>query len=371
MTRTTFWYVVRMFLGYCVSIFGVVLVIFIIADLGDRVRMVSKGEWMDVLELYGNKALVASLQLGPAALLLGASATVSTLRKRGELSALRSLTFGTQVLYVPIAVCSLVCAVGLWAFDEWVVTGAGERVDHLTVTRFNTWGDWRFFYSPKQWFRRGDRIFHLRHGDVERGFENVTILTLNPEFELLSRLDAEKMEFVSDTTWKLTNVVERRFRNQAHSLHPSPLSIRELGLRREDLQIRQGRPEQMTVPRLLEQIAIRSRVGLSIRRFQLALHNRFAYPLTGVAAALLAVGLAMRPGRKGHLTVALMEGFAIAMALWVMMVVAKSLVLAERVVAWAAAWSPLLILLSVAVYLGARQEGWNGKWPLLRPQKAP
>jgi lipopolysaccharide export system permease protein len=95
----------------------------------------------------------------------------------------------------------------------------------------------------------------------------------------------------------------------------------------------------------------------------LALHNRFAYPLTGFAAALLAVGIALRPGRKGHLTVALVEGLTVAVLLWGMMVVGKALTVAGHVPASAAAWAPFTVLVAAALVIWLRREGklgWSG-----------
>ena len=93
----------------------------------------------------------------------------------------------------------------------------------------------------------------------------------------------------------------------------------------------------------------------------MALNNRFAYPLAAVPAALLAVGLALRLRRRGHLTAALIEGLVIAIALWGMMVVCRTLVLAERMPSGAAAWAPVAILVFAASTLWVHRER-NLKW---------
>ncbi len=113
----------------------------------------------------------------------------------------------------------------------------------------------------------------------------------------------------------------------------------------------------MRVPELREQIRARRGSGLSYTQFSLALHNRFAYPLAGIPAALLAVGLALRRGRKGHLTTAVVEGLVVSMALWGLMVVARTLVLAGRIPAGIAAWAPTAILVIGSALLWMHTAG--------------
>ena len=112
---------------------------------------------------------------------------------------------------------------------------------------------------------------------------------------------------------------------------------------------------------LREQIAAREEVGLASRQFALVLHNRFAYPLAGFPAALLAVGLALRPGRKGHLTVAIVEGLLISVTMWGLMVVCRTLALSERMAPALAAWLPFVLLVVAATVQWLRGEGRLGR----------
>ena len=113
----------------------------------------------------------------------------------------------------------------------------------------------------------------------------------------------------------------------------------------------------MRVRDILDQQQIRAKLGLPTQRFWLALHNRFAYPMTGVGAAMLAVALALRPNRRGHLTLAIVEGLLVAVVLFAFMLVGKMLVLGERVPALVAAWAPMLGLLGASAMLWSHAEG--------------
>ncbi|MDY7224869.1 LptF/LptG family permease [Hyalangium rubrum] len=360
MRATLFFYVMRTYVRFAVGIFAAVLTVFLVVDFVDRARMYTGEGWVwDVMRLYANKALVASQQLGPAALLLAAGATVSTLRKRGEVTALRALTFGPASLYLPIGLCALLACAGLIAFDETVVVKASRRVDEISTQRFNRWGDWRLYYTPKQWFRRGEHVFFLRAGSAEQGFQDVAILTLTPDFKLSRRLDAEAMYPLDGTRWRLTGVVERSFSPEGRtSVKTLEEGEYDLGVPSRSFRIRPGRPEQLQVAELREQVAARTEVGLASRQYELALQNRFAYPMAGFPAALLAIGLALRQNRRGHLTAAIVEGLLIAVAMWGLMVVSRTLVMTERMAPALAAWLPSVVLIVAALALWLRREGF-------------
>ena len=359
MRSTLFFYVVRTYVRSVVGILAAVLTVFLVVDFVDRARAYTGEGWVwDVMRLYAYKALVSTQQLGPAALLLAAGVTVSALRKRGEVTALRALTFGPAALYVPVGLCALAVCLGLIGFDEEVVVKASRQVDEISTQRFNRWGDWRLYYTPKQWFRRGEHVFFLRAGSAEEGFKDVAILTLTPGFKLSRRLDAEAMYPVQGTRWRLTGVIERTFSEDGRTEVSNRAEAEyDLGVPVSSFRIRPGRPEQMRSAELREQIIARAEVGLASRQYELALHNRFAYPMAGLPAALLAVGLALRPNRRGHLTAAIVEGLLITVAMWGLMVVCRTLVMTERLTPGVAAWMPSVVLSVAAAWLWLRREG--------------
>ncbi|HXX29125.1 MAG TPA: LptF/LptG family permease [Myxococcaceae bacterium] len=352
----------RRYLGLLATIFAGLLTVFLIADFVDRAKSYTGPNWVrDVAILYGYKALVAGHQLAPAALLLGAGALIAVLRGRGELSAIQALGFSPWVLYGPVLLISSVVALNLVVVDEVWVGRASQRVDEITTLRFHRWGDWRSFYGRKQWFRRGDRIFHLQEGSADEGFRGVTVLTLDPSFALTERLEADAMVHVEGTRWRLTSVTVRRFTPRSGSqLETPPDGVFDLGVDRSNLSIRPGRPEQMSSAVLRQQIQARRLVGLPERLFSLALHNRVAVPAMAIPASLLALALALRFGSRG-LTTTLMQGVLVTSALWGLMVVARGLVVGGRLSPTVAAWAPVAVLAVAALALAS--------WPAARPRR--
>lgn len=362
MSRTLLFYVLRLYLGYLLAMLVILVAVFLVADFSDRVRLFMAYTLLDVAQMYWNKLLVALHQLGPPALMLAAGASLATLSKRGEITAMRALAFGPGALYLPIGVSALVSAASLLAFDELVVTKAGTAVDHLSVTRFDAgWNAWYSYYRPTLWFRKADQVLHVSAGDAQRGFEGVSIFELNRDFRLVSRIDADRMSWISGNQWELSGAMIRRFPLDSDvTLQRMPRTQIELGFPRKVLVVDAGRPEYLSRAALLEQIRARREVGQPVEKLLLALHQRYAYPLTGLAGTLLALGLGLRPGRKGQLTSALVEGFAIAVAMWGMMVVGRGLALAGHLPIAAAAWIPCVILMLVATGLWLKRTGAIG-----------
>jgi lipopolysaccharide export system permease protein len=100
---------------------------------------------------------------------------------------------------------------------------------------------------------------------------------------------------------------------------------------------------------LLRQIGVRRRLGLPVEEFQLERYNRLAYPFAGVPGALLALALALRPNRKGHVSAALVESVGVSLLFWGTQGVSWALGLSGRVPPWVAAWAPNVIFLLVGI----------------------
>jgi lipopolysaccharide export system permease protein len=83
--------------------------------------------------------------------------------------------------------------------------------------------------------------------------------------------------------------------------------------------------------------------------FQLERYNRLAYPFAGVPGALVALALALRRNRRGHVSSALVEAVGVSMAFWAVQGVSFALGLSGRVPPWVAAWAPNVLFLAAGL----------------------
>jgi lipopolysaccharide export system permease protein len=68
--------------------------------------------------------------------------------------------------------------------------------------------------------------------------------------------------------------------------------------------------------------------------------------MAGIPAGLLALGLALRRERKGHLTAAIVEAVAVSLAFWVVQGLCWGLGVSGHVPPWVGAWGPDALFLA-------------------------
>jgi len=346
----------RALMAFLAALAGVVFV-FLAVDFVDNAAGFTGPDWVSaVLVLYANKAAVVAYQIAPAALLLGAAVATSSFRQTREYTAMRSVGLGPWRLGLPVVTVALLAGAVLVVLNDVVGVEAAERAEQIQAVRFGRGGDLRRYLTwrePKRWFRGADgrRIYDLRGTLPGGGFERVTVLEMTPGFRLARRVDAVRMRPAADGAWILDDVEERLF------LPGGTMVLDVAGQRtyRFDeppgtFAVAPGRPSQLRWRTLLEQIGLRRRLGLPVAPFQLERYNRLAYPFAGVPGVLLACALALRRGRKGHVSAALVEAVGVSLLFWGVQGVTYALGLSGRVPPWIAAWAPNVVFLALGVW---------------------
>jgi lipopolysaccharide export system permease protein len=350
-------YVVSAYLGTLAVTAAAVLVVFLVADFGDRLKAYLDRPLSDVAQLYVYKTAITFGQLMPAAMLLSAGICLTALKRRGELDAMRALGISPLRVLAPLLVCAVPIALGLMLFDERVASRAGAQLDRMLVEKFSSWGDYRLFHLPQQWLRMGPDVFRVGRVDDDGTLLDVSVLQVGAGFTLERRTDAETMRHLGDERWALMKAEVRDFTGGAAHLVSSPeLTLRFPGAGADAFALKGGRPEQMSTATLFEQERLRAAAGLPTLRYALARHGRFSYPLLGVIGTVLAACLALRSNRRPQLTVALVEGLAVAASLWGLLVLGRALALGDRIPPAVASWGPAVLLTAVAALMLARLE---------------
>jgi lipopolysaccharide export system permease protein len=339
---TLFAYVARRaaaaFLGSLAAVVG----LFLVVDFAENASVFRGEGWVRaVLALYAFRAAQVAYQTAPAAMLLAAAVTASELRRTREYTALRALGLGPWRVALPVLAVAAIASSALVASGDAVAVDAGARADAIMAARFHRAGGRAA--ERRRWFRgRGGRIYHLRGGGEGGEFENVTVLEVTEGFRLARRLDAARMTpGAGPGEWILEQGAERRFASDGVA---STESFTRRAYRFDEdpgaFDVRPGRPAQLRRAVLREQVTLRRRLGLGAHDFALEWHRRFAYPLAAVPAALVALALALRRERRGHLTASLVEAVAVSLVFWALQAVCASLGLSGRLPPGAAAWLP-------------------------------
>jgi lipopolysaccharide export system permease protein len=350
----------RAFLAFLGALAGVVAV-YLVVDFVDNAHTFKGDGWLPAaLELYANKAAVVAAQMAPAAMLLGAAIATSSLRQTREWTAMRSVGLGPWRVALPMAATALLVAGLMAGLHDLVGVQAAQRAEEISATRFVRGGNtrrWLAWREPKRWFRGADgrRIYHLRGSLPGGGFERVTVLEVGEGFRLVRRIDAVRVEPAEGGAWRLAEVEERAFDNGGGStLDRSAERLYRFDEPPGSFDLKPGRPSQLRHAVLGEQIALRRKLGQPSAEFELERANRLAYPLSAVAGVLLAVALALRRNRKGHVSSSLLEAVGVSILLWGAQGVCMAMGLSGRLSPQVAAWTPDLVFLA-AGWLAVRR----------------
>lgn len=357
-----FAYAARRTLGATLAALAGVVTIYLAVDFVDNSAGFGGPGWVPaVLELYLNKAAVVVRMVAPAAMLLGAGIAISTFRNTREYTAMRAVGLGPWRLAVPVLAVTFGLGLLLVLVHDVVGVRAAERAEEIGALRFGRGGDKRRFLAarePKSWFRGQDgrRVYNLRGHLPGGGFERVTVLEVDPGFRLVRRVDAERMR-PAGGEWVLEQVEDRVF------LEDGTMKVERAASRTyrfeeppEAFSIVPGRPSQMRWGTLLAQIDLRRQLGLPVVEFQLERYNRLAYPFAGVPGALVALALALRRSRKGHVSAALVESVGVSLAFWGVQGVSWALGLSGHVPAAIAAWAPNVLFLAAGLLAVRRTQ---------------
>lgn len=345
----------RALVAFLVALAGVVGV-YLVVDFVDNAHVIKGAGWLPVaLELYAYKAAVVAAQMAPAAMLLGAAMATSGLRQTREWTALRSVGLGPWRLALPMVAVALLVAGVMAGLHDLVGVHAAQRAEEISATRFVRGGStrrWLAWREPKRWFRGADgrRIYHLRGSLPGGGFERVTVLELADGFRLARRIDAVRMEPAEGGAWRLAEVEERTFGADGSSRLERAAERRyRFDEPPGSFELKPGRPSQLRHAVLGEQIALRRKLGQPSAEFELERANRAAYPLSAVPGVLLAVALALRRNRRGHVSVSLLEAVGICIALWGAQGVCMAMGLSGRLSPQVAAWAPDALFLALGL----------------------
>ena len=345
---TLFLHLARRALVAFVGALLAVVLVFLVVDFAENAAAYRGPGWVEaVLELYLHRSAIVAYQTAPAAMLLAAALTASDLRRTREYTAMRALGLGPWRTVLPVLAVAGAVSAGLLVLEDEVVVHATARAEAIMADRFHRSGGFQRGRETRRWFRgaNGRRIYHLRGGAEGTGFERVTILDVTPEFKLARRIDAARMTPGEEPgAWLLSDGDERRFDAEGR-VTTEPFMRRSYHFDEAPgaFDVRPGRPAQQRRAVLGQQAALRARLGLPSREYELELQQRLAYPLASVPAALVALGLALRRERKGHFTAALMESVSISFVFWGLQGACLSFGLAGRLTPVMAAWLPDLV----------------------------
>jgi LPS export ABC transporter permease LptF/LPS export ABC transporter permease LptG len=286
------------------------------------------------------------------------------LSRSNELTALKA--GGVSLYRVSLPIFGLAIAITLVSlgFQEYVMPWMNRRaveIDEAKIKR-RTMPELR--KRTEIWYRgREDgvaesRIYHIGLLDpASQRMDNVTVLSLGPDFSMRRRWDARDMQWLdAEDAWRMDNGMQREFRSgqpdRAEAFQEQTVRLPE---RYQDFAQVPKAPDVMSYAELKEYIDRLRDAGHKVGKYLVDLHSKVAFPFAHPIMALVGIPFALQSPRGGRvigiaLCLALGLGYFIVHSAAVAL--AKTEVLPPLVAAWAA--NALFATLGLYLYLRAR-----------------
>ncbi len=353
-------YVARLTAGLFITLTLAVVTLFLVIDFGDWLRIYTGKPVADVAMLYWYRSHVAMVQFAPAAMVLAAGLAVTVVRRRGEWTALRALGASPATVVRPIMAVACAAALGLVAFQEFVVSESGPKIDRLMVERFDRWGDFLSVYSPRRWFVVGDWLLNVRGEANPERLEDVRLFQMGRSSELVGWIEAGRLTYVNEGRWQADDATELLFAGAEASPGRKGSFELSLPLRPEVTQLAVGRPEWLPLTVLQRQVPLMEALQLPTEPTRFAIQHRWAAPFAAVLAALIACLVGLRGQRSASVPRTLLEGAGLYGALFVVGMISRSLAINGRLAPSLAAWLAPLVLLPLLLSLSPRGGRGSG-----------
>jgi LPS export ABC transporter permease LptF/LPS export ABC transporter permease LptG len=348
-------YVLRMYLFVFLLVLASAVSLLVITDFTENVdeMMRNRPPGSVIARYYRYQSLQLAYEIAPIAVLVTTLVTFSLLSRSNEVTACRALGISLYRLALPAFVGAAATA-GLFALLQAQVLPASNLkvAEARAVIRGES--TQRFARSAdRQWQMGGDRfVYNFLHFDARSdSLQRLQVFELDLAGRLVARLYAEEGRH-RDDGWVLARGWTRTFDGR-EQLEYRPFAD-EIAVDLEEppdfFAEEPRRPEQMTYGELADFAAELRTSGRPQPKYEVALHNKLAFPVGSIVMALVGFPFAFRLERRGAL-----YGLGVSIALGLVFILVFALFTTLGEVAALppaiAVWSPSVLFSLFAAYL--------------------
>ncbi len=294
-------YVLRQFLINL--LLGIIawIIIFVIVDLIENIsHFLDRGATFGQIFFYYFYYIpyIISLTL-PVAVLLSTLFTISTMATNNEIVAQLSAGISLYRILRPLFVSAIFISILAFFFNEITVPQANQKrydikryqVDKLPRPQAKSRSNLFLQINQEKTFSA------LFYNGVRKQAIEVSIKTFNGP-ELVERLDAKRMQW-QDSSWQMTRVTIRSFKNQTETLvKKTDTVLTDLQVMPDDLAEVQKKPEEMSYQELVQFIDELKAIGADPKKWIVEKYLKISLPFANFIVVLLGAPLASRK-RKG------------------------------------------------------------------------
>lgn len=295
----------------------------------------------------------------PVAVLLACLFAFGTLSYHNEIIAMKSTGVNLYRLILPIWVTALLISLFSFAWNEFVVPVANQRmliiksqkIDHQNIS-----------YQIENFSLRSDKgwFWRIKLFDKEKGFmQGIEIKSRFPNGYLSLRLDAKKATWL-DNSWWLEEGILRRFNQQGLIIKEEKFKKKKIQMWSPDQiwminQVEKKEANEMGMRELGAYIRLLQASGSKFNDKLVDLYLKVSFPLTNLIMALIGTSLSLQRSKGGRVA-SFGLSILIAFFYWVTIGLGRALGMAEKLPPLFSAWLANIIFGLIGVYLALKTK---------------
>ncbi|MCU0594571.1 MAG: LPS export ABC transporter permease LptG [Desulfobacterota bacterium] len=337
---------------------GLFVFLFLMVDFLQKIDnfMEAKATKAAVLLYFVYKAPFIVVNMVPAAVLISVIILFTSMKKKNELTALRTSGLSLFSLCKTMILGSLFIAVGMFLVSETVVpytSSKGYRIWNVDVRK----QDPGLFYGKEEiWYRGGNAIYWIRQFNPrDKTMGDPTFYFFDSAFRVTKRLEGRKGVWKGDH-WRIENGILQelkedgqygftKFETYALRIPESPETFMR-GTRK---------PEEMSYWQLKEYAETVRREGYNSAKYLVDMNIKLAFPF--ISLILLTIGIPLSLAvKKGGTPLAVSIGMAVCFLYVLVLGFSRSLGLAGVLPPLFAAWVANFLFLFLGIYMMLHME---------------
>lgn len=347
-------YILKEFLKFLIITVLSFIALFLIVDFFEKIRMFlsNKASIGQIASYFVYSIPMIISYVFPPAVLLTTLMTFSSLSKFNEITAMKANGINIYRISLPVIILAAIASVFLFYFSELITPASVQKTEHIVKVEVQKQKTLGFFKQNEIWYHGDNAIYNFKMFDVDKNIiRGVTINYLNPDFTLMTRIDAQRAEWKNDQ-WFFYNLLTTHFDdNKNPVLEWSKEKVINIPEKPSDFKVMQKDVEKMGYFELRKYVNKIRLEGYDVTKYRVDLHGKIAFPLVILIMVFIAVPFSLRSERSGGVMQSVGLGIFIGFSYWIVHAFSMSLGRSEILPAVLAAWGANILFAAVAAVL--------------------
>jgi len=309
-----------------------------------------------VLLYFLYKAPFIAVNMVSPAVLISVIILFTSMKKKNELTALRTSGISLFTLCKSMILGSLFIVVGMFLVSETVVpytSSKGNMIWNVDVQK----QDPGLFYGKEEiWYRGVNAIYWIRQfNPKERTMGNPSFYFFDSAFRVVKRIEGRRGVWEGDH-WRIENGIIQELQDDGHygftKFDAYALRIRETP---ETFMRGKRKPEEMSYWQLKEYAETVKQEGYNNAKYLVDMNIKLAFPFISLILLTIGIPLALRV-QKGGTPLAVSLGMAVCFLYVLILGLTRSLGLAGVLPPLFSAWLANLLFTFLGIYMMMHME---------------